>query len=249
MTLLFNTNLNPTRIEPVREIHEVEFSSRCNLACRYCPHPKMERAKADMTEATFARVLAHIRHLCAAGTQGEVSMTGIGEAILHPQFVPWMHALREVIGPRRKLVLATNGVAMTPELAHQIGIAKAITYVSTHRPEKAGPAMEMLRAEHCQIGTNTAFVNEAMNWAGQVKWHVSQRPSYCQYLEQGWCAVRQDGSVDACCMDALDKYPIGSIYDEPGSLTMRTTALCPDCNMVAPARFRVGGKIPFGEER
>lgn len=241
---LFNTNLDHSVSMPVREIHEVEFSSRCNLACRYCPHPKMARPKADMTEETFALVLAHVRYLCVTGTQGEVSMTGIGEAIMHPQFVPWMRHLRETIGAARKLVLATNGVAMTPELAREISAAGCITYVSTHRPEKAGPALEMLRSAGCIIGTNTAFVDSAMNWAGQVEWFVSAKPALCSYLGKSWCAVRQDGSVDACCMDAEDLYPIGHVADPLGSLRVRAVKLCEACHMVAPREFRVGQRWP-----
>lgn len=241
-----NFDLDYAHMEPVRELHEVEFSSRCNLACRYCPHPKMERPKADMTEETFEAFLAHLRYLCLAGTQGEVSMTGIGEAILHPRFVEWMHELRATIGPYRKLVLATNGVAMTEELAREIARAKVCTYVSTHRPEKAGPALQMLKEAGCATGTNTAFVDEAMDWAGQVGWYVSQKPSVCAYLQRSWCAVRQDGSIDACCMDAEDKYPIGSVRDAPGTLRVRAVKLCETCNLLAHKRFRHSKEWPAG---
>jgi hypothetical protein len=235
-----NTNLDFTVAAHLREIHEIEFTSRCQLACRYCPHPKMKRAKADMTEATFQRVLAHLQHLCAAGTQGEVSMTGIGEAILHPQFVEWMHWLREVIGADRRLVLATNGLAITAELAREIKAANCIVYVSTHRPEKAGPALELLRAAGVTCGVNTAFVDDAIDWAGQVPWHVSAQTKVCEYLARRWCAIRQDGSVNTCCMDAEGLHPIGHVMQPVGSIGTFVTPICAACHLAAPVDFRVG---------
>jgi hypothetical protein len=239
-----NTNLDYTVRVPVREIHEIEFSSRCNLACRYCPHPTMSRAKADMQVNVFWRTLSHLQHLCDAGTQGEVSLTGIGEAILHPQFVPWMHEVRSVIGRHRRLVVATNGVALDRPTAEAMAKAGALVYVSLHRPEKAGPAYELLKEVGCAVGTNSAFVDEAIDWAGQVPWHTSAGLHGCAYLMKGWCAVRQDGSVNTCCMDADSLEPVSHVNDEIGSLTTRATRVCDGCHLAAPAEFRLRGEWP-----
>lgn len=225
-------------IFPVREIHEIEFTSRCNLACKYCPHPKMTRAKADMTGDIFAATLDHIEYLCNAGTQGEVSMTGIGEAILHPEFVNWMHMIRHTIGPKRKLVLATNGIRMTPEIARELKRNDVTVYVSLHRPEKAGPAIELLKQHRVSYGYNAAFVDSSIDWAGQVKWHVSMPTRQCEYLSRRWVAIRQDGSVNTCCMDAESLYPLGSVLDPVGSLQTHATPLCDACNLTVPQEFR-----------
>jgi len=32
---------------PFQQIHQIEITSRCNLRCKYCVHPHMERAKVD----------------------------------------------------------------------------------------------------------------------------------------------------------------------------------------------------------
>lgn len=224
---------------PIREIHEIEFTSRCNLACVYCPHPKMTRAKADMTFDTFVATLHHIAYLCRTGTQGEVSLTGIGEAILHPHFVDWMKLVRATIGPDRKLVVATNGVAMTPEIAAEMSRSNAVVYVSTHRPEKAGPAIEMLKRAGCTVGYNSSFVDSGMDWAGQVEWPVSMKSQVCDYLRKKWGAVRQDGSINTCCMDAESLYPIGHVNDPPGSILTRATPLCQSCNMTVPDQFLI----------
>ncbi|MEY4942834.1 MAG: hypothetical protein RL254_1015 [Planctomycetota bacterium] len=243
-----NTNLlSPNEyFVPLLEIHEIEFSSRCNLACRYCPHPKMKRAKADMTQETFRQTMGHLQHLVDVGTQGEVSLTGIGEAILHPHFVSWLHVIRGILGPDRKLAMATNGVALTADIAAELAVAKVEVFVSTHRPEKAGPAVEMLKRAGCMIGTNTAFVDSAIDWAGQVKWYVSAQLSMCSYLQKRWGAVRQDGSINTCCMDAESLYPIGHVSDAIGTLRTAATPLCQGCHLAAPLEFRRDSAWPEG---
>lgn len=221
---------------PIREIHEIELSSTCNLACKYCPHPKLQRPKEHMAWETFERTLEHVAYYVRQETQGEVSLTGIGEAILHPRFVEALFRVRETIGPRN-IVLSTNGVDMTPEIADVLAKLRVITFVSTHRPEKAGPAFEMLKRAGAIGGLNTAFVDSSIDWAGQVKWHVSGPQHDCTYLGAGWAVVRQDGSVNACCMDAHSKHKLASVWDEPGTLMTRPIGLCSACHLKVPAQL------------
>jgi hypothetical protein len=225
------------RTVPVREIHEIELSSVCNLACKYCPHPKLERPKADMAWETYERTLEHVAYYCRQGTQTEVSLTGIGEAILHPRFVEAVFRLREVI-QGRQITLATNGVALTPALAEVLARFRVVTYVSTHRPEKAGVAWNMLKQAGAITGLNTAFVDSSIDWAGQVKWHTAAASHPCTYLGKGWAVVRQDGSINACCMDAHGKHKLASVWDEPGTLMTRATPLCGACHLTVPEHLR-----------
>lgn len=222
---------------PVREIHEIELSSVCSLACVYCPHPTLQREKGHMPWETFERTLEHVAYLCSAGTQTEVSLTGLGEAILHPRFTEAMWRVREVIGDRM-LIISTNGVDVTQELARELAAARVGVYVSLHRPEVATPAMEMLRRAGCSVGTNVAFVDSALDWAGQVDWHVSAPRVQCGYLTKSWAVVRQNGSIDACCMDAHDKYRVATVWDEPGTLLTHATNLCAGCNFSVPEELR-----------
>lgn len=222
---------------PIREIHEIELSSRCSLSCRYCPHPKLERPKADMSWETFERTLEHVAFYVKQETQGEVSLTGIGEAILHPRFIEAVFRVRETIG-RRNIVLSTNGVDMTPEIAEVLARLGVITFVSTHRPEKAAPAWEMLKKAGAVGGLNHAFVDSSIDWAGQVNWHVSGPKHECTYLKAGWAVVRQDGSVNACCMDAHSKHRLASVWDEPGTLRTRAIGLCANCHLTVPEQMR-----------
>jgi len=186
-----------------------------------------------MTWPVFERTLEHVRHLVARGTQKELSLTGIGEAILHPDFVKMMWAAREAMGSL-PIYLSTNGTHMTPELAREFKRANVGVYVSLHRPEVAGPALEMLDDAYVSRAANHAFVDSSLDWAGQVKWHVSAPRVDCVYLNKGWAVVRQDGSINACCMDAHGLYPVASVWDEPGSLSSHSMDLCRNCNFKVP---------------
>jgi hypothetical protein len=190
-----------------------------------------------MAWETYERTLEHVAHYVRKGTQTEVSLTGIGEAILHPRFLEAVFRLREVI-QGRQITMATNGVAMTPALADALAKLRVVTYVSTHRPERAGVAWNMLKKAGAITGLNTAFVDSSLDWAGQVKWHVSAPKAVCNYLGLGWAVVRQDGAVNACCMDAHGKHQLATVWDEPGSLMTRPIGLCASCNLTVPKHMQ-----------
>lgn len=184
------------------------------------------------------RTLDHIKHFCDMGTQGEVALTGIGEGILYPRFEEAVHHTRAVIGDKRPITLATNGVALEDHHIRVMRDYKVYVFVSLHRPEKASVAVDKLLSAGVSVNVNHAFVDSSLDWAGQVKWHVSAPPSECQYLKRGWVVVRQDGSVNTCCMDAHSKYKIGSVFDQIGSLQTRATELCDSCNLTVPPELQ-----------
>lgn len=222
----------------VQEIHEIELTSICNLACTYCPHPSLQRPKDHMPWHVFELALGHVRYLRRLGTQGEVALTGIGEAILYPYVEDALRLTRAALGPDGNITLSTNGVAMTRDIARLLATYRVAVYVSLHRPEVAAPAMAMLYEAGCSVGHNHGFVDSSLDWAGQVDWHVSAPRVECGYLTKGWAVVRQNGNVDACCMDAHDLHPIGTVWDAHGSLRTRATKLCASCNFCVPIHLR-----------
>lgn len=224
---------------PITEVHELELSSRCNLACVYCPHPVLQREKGDISWDTLMKALRHVEHYCGAGTQTELSLTGIGEAVIHPDFERMLEMCRLTIGPERLLVVSTNGVAVDERIARALARVRARVYVSLHRPEVATPAMAQLCAAGAEVHVNHAFVDSSLDWAGQVPWHVSAPRYPCDYLGRGWAVIRQDGSVDACCQDAHNLHPIGHVDDAPGSWTTAPTPLCASCHLIVPEKYHV----------
>lgn len=227
------------KVRPITEVHELELSSRCNLRCRYCPHPKLEREKGDMTMDVFMKAMDHVAYYCEQGTQGELALTGIGEAFLHPNFVEMVKLARRTLGPDRKMTLSTNGILVTDAIAQVMREYRVEVYVSLHRPEKAGPAIEVLKRHGVYVGHNSGFATQAMDWAGQLDWYVSApTTNYCQYLVRGWGVIRQDGMLDACCMDAHSKFPLGSVSDKPGSWMTYILPLCATCNLRTPEELQ-----------
>jgi hypothetical protein len=228
---------------PVRDIHQIELTTICNLRCKYCPSPHLDepkekggygRAKMHMEWPVFLKALDVVKHFVRKGTQTELSLTGIGESLLHPRFVEMVAAARGAIGPDRPLVVTTNGIGFDEDLALLIKPFRPMVYVSLHRPEMAGPAVEVAKKHGMLSGVNASAVTAAFNWAGQVKWHVSAPKITCEYLKAGWGVILVDGRVTTCCLDADGAGVVGTVYDDPDSLRLKPYAHCDGCHMKLP---------------
>jgi len=172
----------------------------------------------------------------------ELSFTGMGEAMLNPEFEAMMYIARSEL-PDTWFLLSTNGIlladkknpARTEILLSVLKDARCTVYVSTHRPEVAGEAIENCGKAGIPVGTNTAFVTSGFDWAGQVKWHGIPAPrTECQYLKQGWGTVLQDGRIVNCCFDAHGLHPVGTVWDEVDELQMHPMPLCEKCHLSIP---------------
>jgi Radical SAM superfamily len=222
----------------ISTIHQVELSSRCNLACSYCPHPGLRREKADMTMETFEHVIYWAQVLGGP----ELSFTGMGEAMLNPLFCDMLRQARIEL-PNVWFLLGTNGLLLThrkhneraDELLTALRECAVTVFVSTHRPEIAGEAIENGVKAGVDVKMNTHFVDSGFNWAGQVEWHGIAAPrTECQYLRQGWGTVLQDGSVVNCCMDAHGLHPMGNVRDDLMNMIVKPIPLCEHCHLRIP---------------
>ena len=219
---------------PVRDIHQIELTTRCNLKCRYCPSPQKLRPHEDMAWETFEAALELVRFFVRQGTQTELSLTGIGESLMHPRFFEAAAAARVVIGSKRDLIVTTNGLLLDDAACQTLKELAPKVYVSLHRPEKAGPAVEAAKRAGIFAGANPAPAISAFDWAGQVKWHVSAPRVPCDYLLQGWGVVLVDGRVTTCCLDATGGGAFGTVWDKPEKLCMSPWKLCNSCHMEVP---------------
>jgi len=190
----------------------------------------MPRPKVHMDEATYRKALTWARTFHRQSPAMELNLAGIGESTIHPEFVRFINLAREAL-PGLPLVLATNGVNMTDELAHEMAKVQMRVWVSLHRPEKAGPAVECLRRVGILVDVSVDPSIAAMDWAGQVDWHVSvrNRPE-CFWVKNGRVFVMADGRVSKCCLDATGEGVIATLDDNLFNYGTEPYTLCRTCD-------------------
>lgn len=216
----------------ITQLHQIEMTSECNLACKYCPHHKMPRAKMHMSDENYLRAIKW-----AGMLTGELNLAGIGESTLHPEFVRNVFLAREAIGYSRDLILATNGLLMTPELAKEIAPTRIRVWVSLHRPEKAHHAVEALRAAGILAGVSTDPSVASVDWAGQIKWNVTTpvKGTVCPWLDGGKVFVLSDGRVSRCSFDSTGEGVFAHVDDlDLDQFDMEPYSLCQKCHHVVP---------------
>ena len=205
------------------------------MSISYCPSPKLEairsQAKTHMTLEVFERALVHVQHYVDQGTQGELSLTGIGETLLHPRWREMVAMARRVLTTERFLNFSTNGLLLDDDACAFLASEGVGVYVSLHRPEKAGPALMAAKRHGILMDVNAGASLNAMDWAGQVDWYVSAEVGPCDWLKDGWANVLVDGRVTACCLDAGAKGVFGTVDDEPGSWKTSPFELCGPCHL------------------
>lgn len=198
---------------PVRSLHQIEMTSNCNLACKYCVHKKMPRPKQEMDHETFLKALEVAARFVRAGTQFELNLAGIGESTIHPRFVEYVHLAREAIGWQCRLVLSTNGVALTEDMVRRIAPSQILVWVSPHRPEKAASAINALAKYDLLQGLSEGAWTASVDWAGQVDWPVTAgtKNSPCPWLPNGRVTIFSDGRASTCCFDSDGRGVVGTL--------------------------------------
>lgn len=214
-------------------IHQIEITSRCNLACSYCPHPVLKRAKMDMTMETFERALQWVSYFDTVGdNQKELAITGMGEALLHPEFDK-MLTLARAIYPGF-IHFSTNGILFDEYYAELCKDLNVYVFVSLHRPEVASKAVHLAQEYGVIADVNTSFAHSSLDFAGQVEWPNSatdQKNLICSYQKEGWGMVLADGTINTCCWEAEGENAIGHVNDNIGSVDMRVMPACEHCSL------------------
>ena len=220
---------------PVNRIHQIEITSRCNLRCQYCVHPHMKREKLDMDMETLEKAL-HLAGRCVVERgQVELNMCGIGESLMHPQFEEVFDMARGML-PDITIVIATNGILLNDERAEILLRNKIVTFISLHRPEKAGLAVEVAKKHNIFFGVSNDPSTAAIDWAGKVDWFVSAATKElpCPWLENGQAMVCSDGRITTCCLDGDGEGIVGTVNTPLEELFIEPYSLCEDCHHNVP---------------
>lgn len=110
----------------------VEPTARCNLACRTCIRNAWQEPGGDMSDATFAAVLAGLSGFVPPPT---VFFGGFGEPLAHPSIVD-MVAQASSLGCPVELI--TNGMLLTEQTSRQLiaaGLDRLWVSLDGARPE------------------------------------------------------------------------------------------------------------------
>jgi hypothetical protein len=119
---------------------------------------------------------------------------------------------------------------MTDELARAIAPYDPWVWVSAHRPEKAGPAVEALKRYGLFKGISSDPAEAAIDWAGQIEWFVSAPSMQCTWLPAGRVVAFADGSIGTCCLDGDGKGVVGNLDDDLLKLKTSPYELCNTCH-------------------
>lgn len=223
----------------VYRVQQIEVTTFCDLRCVYCPSRKLEKVrgqeKMHMDLETFEKALSWCQHYQRLGTQGELSLTGIGETLLHPDLYEIIPMARRAL-PFNEINFSTNGLKLTEDICLLLKEHSIDLFISLHRPEKAGPAIEKAMEAGLRVQVNAGASVAAFDWAGQVEWFVSAERGLCEWLGKGWVNVLVDGRITACCLDAAAKGVVGHVDDTHlmDSLTTQPFSLCNTCHMSVP---------------
>jgi SynChlorMet cassette radical SAM/SPASM protein ScmF len=113
--LMTDSGGRSTDVPPLKQLY-FYLTEGCNMACRHCwLAPKLDQTGTRYPTLPVELFEAAIREAKPLGLSG-VKLTG-GEPLLHPQITTLLEVVRrEDVG----LVIETNGVLCTPELAAEI---------------------------------------------------------------------------------------------------------------------------------
>lgn len=220
--------------EPVRAIHQIEVTSRCNLRCKYCASPYLARPKVDMSLDHFLRALELVEQCRDEYGQRSVNLAGIGESTVHPNFLGFVSMARETLGDGFNLDFATNGVAVDEAMVLALKPHHPRVWVSLHRPERAKLALDLFEEHGMLAGVSMDPAVASTDWAGQVDWKVTSHLRYvernCDWVRGGWAMVMADGRVTTCSFDASGVGVIGHVAQPLDELYVSPYSLCHTCD-------------------
>ena len=221
---------------PLKQIHQIELSSKCNLACIYCPHRVMKRKKEDMSWDVFKQAIKQVDVLHKMGNQKEVWLHGLGESLLHPDFLEMMIYARKEL-PNIELMISSNALLLDQKICREMARQQVKLHISVHKPEKI--VNGLIYANQFKIldyfGCNP--LQGANDWAGQVDWPRIAPFEVCGWIRDGWCVVLADGDIVLCCIIVeKEQGLIGNIFDNISTLEIKSVDLCNKCHLDAKER-------------
>ena len=155
--------LDLTRPPPPREL-QVEVTGACNLRCRMCLvsyRPALGKTSGAMDLATFTRLVDDLPSL------RRVTMQGLGEPLLAPDFFPMLEHLAE---RGIEMGFNTNGTLLTRERAERI-VDLGVSWLHVSLDGATAPTYEDIRgrSSFALVRRNIVGLVEVMRERGAQK--------------------------------------------------------------------------------
>ena len=216
---------------------EIETSSRCNRGCHFCPVSHTRRPDHRMPEALFRSIVDQLAEL---GFRGRFSPHFFGEPLLDPRLDSMMAYVRERL-PRARIVVYTNGDALTPDRARSLLAAGVDRFVVTFEHAEESRAFAATRAalprttlwRRFMVRHWDADVTHRYNRGGTIRIGSRARPARaCQapavaLVVDAWgrvklCANDYDGVGD---LGDLNHQSVREVWESPEAVRTRRELL------------------------
>ena len=192
---------------------EIETNSRCNRGCHYCPVAVDPRDGQEMSEELFRSILDQ---LAAMNFRGRLSPHFFGEPLLDARLPRLMALAREKL-PKARIVIYTNGDALTPNKARALLDAGVSLFVVTFeageskafRDTRAALPRWTLRRRFL-VRHFTADVKSPFNRGGSVQFDAELHQATC-HAPSSTLVVDAWGKLKLCPNDYYGREDWGDL--------------------------------------
>ena len=194
---------------------QVQTISRCNRSCAFCPSQKFPRKLEFMSLETYQRVLDE---LASIGFSGRFSPYLQGEPLLDKR-LPELVAMARATLPRAKLLIQTNGDALTVETGlalFEAGLHKLI--INCYDDQDQVSRMQSLVKEMLRRQADLRFIKGRLVHMNRSERHGQIRREIAIEDKTRWKADTADnwaGNIPGALTEPLKKWcfrPFNQLY-------------------------------------
>lgn len=206
-------------------VYAVEVSGACNLTkhCTWCAMHKPHRPRGFMSDEIVERSLHWVKKLHKK--PDALALHVFGEPLLHPKFDEIALKFSQVM----PVTMSTNCSFLDEEWADRLAKVRwawiSLSPWDLPARERAHKLLDERRINHAYAPGVTH------NFAGQADGPTKKEIVMCEFLTNGACVIRWDGSVASCCVSDRAEDTIGHVSQEPEDIQMRSYSICDTCHL------------------
>ncbi len=181
---------HPEFMRSVPAYVEIEITNDCNCSCMICPRTShMKRSVKNMSLDEYKQIIDELKSLCH---EVVISLTLMGEPMIHPQFIDMIDYTLNI--PGMAMIIETNGIFLNNELSDrfiQYNSDRLIIIVALDSPDKV--SYEELRSMDRlnQVENNLAYLIENKPKSTYIQiLRLQQNDKQLDYFYKKWDAFK-----------------------------------------------------------